>query len=222
MTRLQIRNMARKRLGETSGVFWSDDELNGWIDQAGHDLAFKTKSIRTNGYMTPVSSQADYALTTYFSTLLAVLELYHKTGGTTWKKLEPITSRQDFDLKYPGWMNTSAGTPHSYFYDKEEDNLQLYPKPNSTNASTNYVRVYYARTYTAMTSDTGSNGTPTLPEPLHLAMVDWTVSLGYETRGYGDKANDAMAKYEKKIADYLRERQREKEDDEIIMRSYRH
>lgn len=223
MTRQEIRDMARRRLGEVSGVFWSDTELNSWILEACDDLAFKTKSVRTNGYMTSTVNIADYVLSTNFPTLLSVFEVYFKIGGssTGWKKLNPITSRQDLDLRYPGWMNTSAGQPHSYYYDKEEDNLMIYPKPNSTNAGANYVRVYYGRTFPGFTSDT-VEPSPNLPGPLHLAVVDWVTSLGYETRGYGDKANDAMEKYNKRIADYLRERQREKEDDEIIMRSYRH
>ncbi len=210
--------MARRRLGEVSGVFWTDPELNSWIDQAGSDLAFKTKSIRTNGYFTPVESVSDYALSTYFPNLLSVLELYYKINGVTWRKLEPISNRQDLDVLYPGWMNVPAGTPFTYFYNKEEDNLLIHPKPNALNAGTNYARVFYARTFTALSSDTA---VPTIPDPLHLALVDWVVSLGYETRGYGDKANDAMQKCGQRIQTYLVERSREKEDDEIIMKNYR-
>lgn len=218
MTRSKIRDMARKRLGEVSGVFWSDTELNSWIDQAGSDVAFKTKSIKTDGYMTPVESTADYALSAVFPNLLAVLELYYKISGTTWKKLDPIANREDMDFRFPGWMNVEAGTPNYYYWNKEEDKLMFFPKPDSTNAGTNYSRVFYARTYTAITDDAIS---PALPEPLHLAIVDWVASLGYETRGYGDKANDAMAKYDARIQKYLVETRREKEDDEIVMKSYR-
>jgi hypothetical protein len=46
-------------------------------------------------------------------------------------------------------------------------------------------------------------------------------ALGFEQRGYGDKANDAWQKYFSKIKDYEIERHREKEDDDIIMRNYR-
>ena len=210
--------MARKRLGETTGAFWSDTELNSWIDEAGEDLAFKTKSIRTNSYFTSVVSTSDYVLSTELPNCLSIFELYFKTNGTTWVKMDPLTTRESLDIEYPGWMNASAGVPDRYYYNREEDKLFIFPKPNSSNAGANYVRAFYARTYTALTDDGLS---PTLPEPLHLAMVDWVVSLGYETRGYGDKANDAMAKYEAKIQRYMVERHREKEDDDIQMRPER-
>ena len=54
---------------------------------------------------------------------------------------------------------------------------------------------------------------------LHLAVVDWIVATGFETRGYQDKANDVWQKYYTKLRDYKVERNREKEDDEIIMKS---
>jgi hypothetical protein len=217
MTRAEIRNMARKRLGETIGAFWSNDELNSWINEAGEDCAFKSKSIRTNAYFTTTSAQ-EYVLSTVAPNIYSVLDVYYKVNGVTWKKLQPISSRQDMDLQYQGWMNAEAAAPYAYYYDREEDVLLLHPKADATNQGTDYARVYYARTFIPLTND---NSSPNLPEPLHLAMVDWVVSLGYETRGYGDKANDAMTKYEAKIQAYKVERHREKEDDEIIMRSYR-
>lgn len=219
MTRAEIRNMARKRLGETIGAFWSDAELNSWINEAGEDCAFKTKSIRTNAYFTTVEDQQDYVLSTIAPNIYSVLDVYLKINGDTWKKLQPIANRQDMDLQYQGWMNANAAAPYAYYYDREENNLLLHPKPDANNAGTDYGRIYYARTFTLLTNDSSS---PALPEPLHLALVDWVVSLGYETRGYGDKANDAMMKYDKKMLSYMTERHREKEDDEIIMRSYRH
>ena len=116
-------------------------------------------------------------------------------------------------------MNADSASPYAYYYDREEDVLLLHPKADAVNTGVDFARIYYTRTYTLLSND---SSVPILPEPLHLAMVDWIVSLGYETRGYGDKANDAMAKYDKKIQAYKVERRREKEDDEIIMRSYRY
>jgi hypothetical protein len=218
MTRGEIRSMARKRLGETSGAFWSDTELNGWINQAGIDLAFKSKSIRTNAYFTTVLGQQEYSLSAIAPNIYAVLDVYFYINGTTWKRLKPLANREDLDMQYKGWKNANPAAPYTYLWDREEDLFLLHPKPDASNTGTDYCRIYYDRTFVALSND---SSTPIIPEPLHLALVDWVVSLGYETRGYGDKANDALMKYEKRIGDYVRERSREKEDDEIIMRSYR-
>ena len=218
MTRLEIRNMARKRLGENVGAFWSDTEVNSWINEAGEDCAFKSKSVRANTYFTTTENIQDYALSAIAPTLYSILDLYFLVDGTTWKRLQPIANREDMDLQYQGWRNATAAQPYAYYYDREEDVLILHPKPNAANAGVNYGRIYHTVKFVALAND---NSTPNLPEPLHLALVDWVVALGYETRGYGDKANDAMGKYKSKIREYLAERGREKEDDEIIMRSYR-
>ena len=218
MTRLEIRTMARKRLGETTGAFWTDAELNTWINEAGEDCAFKSKSIRDNYYFNTVVDQLEYSLSTVLPLASSILDLYVKISGTTWRRMLPLANREEFDAEYEGWMNASAAAPYRYYWDREEDKLYLYPKPDATSAGTNYARAYCTKKFTLITNDAS---TPDLPDPLHLAMVDWVVALGYETRGYGDKANDAYAKYGARITSYRVERHREKEDDEIIMRPQR-
>jgi hypothetical protein len=214
----EIRAMARKRLGEATGAFWSDTELNSWINSAGRDVAFKAKCIRVNVYFDSVQNQNEYSLSGIAPNIYSVLDVYFKVGGTTWKRLKPLANREDLDMQYKGWMNATASAPYAYFWDREEDLLIIHPKADALSTGTGYGRIFYARTFTDLAND---DATPSIPEPLQLAMVDWVASLGYETRGYGDKANDAMQKYTAKIADYEKERNREKEDDEIISRSYR-
>ena len=218
MTRQEIREMARKRLGETIGAFWSDTELNLWINKAGVDCAFKSKSLKGNTYFTTTTGIAEYALSSILPTALSVLEVYHKIGGTTWRKMKYIANREDMDMKYPGWLNANSAAPYVYLYIKEEDLFYLFPGPDASNAGVNFTRVFHSVKFVDLAND---NSTPNLAEPLHLAMVDWVAYMGFETRGYGDKANDALMKYTTRINDYLRETKREKEDDEIVMRSYR-
>jgi hypothetical protein len=218
MTRLEIRNMARKRLGETTGAFWTDTELNSWINEAGEDCAFKTKSSRDNYYFTTVEDQQEYALSTILPFASAILDLYVQIDGETWRRMKPIANREEMDLEYEGWMNADSAAPYVYWWDREEDKLILHPKPDSENAGANFARAYCTKKFTLLTND---NSSPDLPDPLHLAVVDWVVALGYETRGYGDKANDAYSKYGARLSSYKVERHREKEDDEIIMRPQR-
>ncbi len=213
MTREEIRDLCRKRLGETTSAFWSDAELNTWINNAGHDIAFRTKCLRTNGTFTSVADTASYNLTTQFPKILTINEVYYYTDGTTWQKLDP-TSRTRLDAEHPGWQSVESGTPYEYWWDREENTIYLYVPPSSDQAGTDYVKLYYCYDYTDMSSDSTESG---LPDRLHFAQVDYVVATGYETRGHGDKSNDAWSKYFKMLHDYQVERLREKEDDDLIM-----
>lgn len=218
MTRLEIRTLIRKRLGETTAAFWSDVELNNWTDDAGHYMAFFAKCIRAQGDITTTADTREYGLTSNFSNFLAVREIYFYQDGTTWRKLTQ-TTRDKLNRRSSGWKSADTATPQEYYWDREEDILGLNPSPDSDNVGTGYIELYYAQDYTDMTLD---GDTPTVPFPLQLAMVDYVVSIGYETRGWGDKANDARAKCDRRITDYKVERDTEKEaDDGIQMVNYR-
>lgn len=218
MNRGQIRNLARKNLGETTAAFWTDAELNLYIDNAGHDIAEKAKCIKANGYLTTVLDQAEYHLASNFTGILSIQEVYMKESGTTWMKLKE-TTRKELDVLHSGWLSAASGTPTEYYEDIEEDVLRLFVPPDSANAGTNYLRVYYSKDYTDMAGDTSE---PTgIARDLQLGMVDFVTAYGYQQRGWGDKANDSWTKYFQRLKDYIIERDREKEDREIIMKNYR-
>ena len=223
MTRLEIRNLIRKRLGETTEAFWTNDELNTRIDDGCTDLAYRTKCIRTDGYLTPTADTEDYTLSVIFPNALSIDVVYFfqctssDTTNSTWQKLTPI-GRTELDIKHPGWKSADTSIPQEYFYNREEDRFGLYPQADNNNTGSNYCHAYYRKEHTDMTGDTS---TPDIPENLQLAICDYVVAMGYEERGWGDKANDAWQKYFAKIKDYTIERHREIEDEDIIMKNYR-
>lgn len=219
MTRSEIRSLIRKRLGETTASFWSDPELNSWINDGCTDIAFRSKCLKGNSYFTTVAGTGEYAMSTLISTVtvLSINEVYYNQNGTTWQKLE-ATSRTKLDIEHPTWKSTDAGIPLQYYFEREEDLLGLFYKPDSSNAGISYGQVYYTKAHVDISGDSES---PQIPEYLQPAIVDYVVANGYEQRGWGDKANDAWQKYYSKIHDYQVERHREKEDDDIVMRNYR-
>jgi len=218
MTRLRIRDLIRKRLGETTSAFWTDTELNNWINDSGHDIADKVKCIKKNGVITTVESTSEYVLTDAFPRILSVYDVDFYQNGTTWVKL-PLVTRLTLDATNTGWRSAPDSTPDQYYTDREENLIGLYPSPNSNNEGA-YLRVYYSQDYTDMTSD---DDTPTnIPFSLQEAMVDYVVSTGYETRGWGDKTNDAKEKYIRRLKSYMIQRDFEKqEDDQDVMKNYR-
>ncbi len=217
MKRENIRALIRKGLGETTESFWSNTELNTWINDACHDLAFRTKCIRDNGYLTTIADTAEYSLSTNFTGILAITELYFYQDGSSWQKLKP-TTRTKLDIEHPGWLGYSSGTPTEYYWDIDEDVLGFLVKPNSDNAGSQYARVYYAKDCTEMTTDTDTTGMPVF---LDDAVISYVIAKGFGQRGYGSKENDMWQKYYGRIKDFFSERRREREDDEIIMRGYR-
>jgi len=215
MTRLEIRTLSRKRLGETTEAFWSNSELNTWLNVACKDVAYRTKCLKANGLLTTTEDTSEYALSTNFDDIVSILEVEYYQDGTTWKKI-PSTTREELNDVQPGWKSADSATPTTYYSDREEDVIGFYPPPNGDNDGA-YARLYYTYEHSDISDD---NNSPTLPVPiLHLAVVDWIVATGFETRGYQDKANDVWQKYYTKLRDYKVERNREKEDDEIIMKS---
>lgn len=217
MNRGQIRDLARKSLGETTAAFWTDAELNLYLNVAGHDIADKTKNVKTNSYFTSVLNQSEYS-TTLLTNCLSIQEIYFKTGGTTWTKLEP-TDRTTMDNENDGWLSAASGTPIKYIEDMEQKIITFYPAPDAANAGASYVRVFYSTDFTELTSD---SATPTdMPIDLQLAMADFICAYGYQQRGWGDKSNDAWSKYFNRLKEYMIERGREQEDRDIVMKPSR-
>ena len=243
MTRSEIRTIARKRLGETTSAFWTDAELNLYINLGCKDIAWRTKCLRSNGTIavssctqnTAAAVSNEFTLTTSLSTaFFAVNEVYFKRENKDYIRLTP-SSREELDVLNRSWMSligrnfsSTAGVdyynyeaqcsePTHYYWNREEDVLGIYPPPNADN-DTAPLKVYYSRTHTDLSADTAS---PTLPEGIQLAVVDFVVATGFADRGWGERANDMWNKYKLKIKEYAVEKRNEREDDEIISKPYR-
>lgn len=239
MTRQELRDRIRKRMGETTAAFWTDAELNSYINTGCKDLAWRTKCLRTTGLLsissceenTTATVSNEYALISNFPTLYAVVEAYFRKDGEGFVRLDP-TTREELDALNPSWQSmvgyqkevdgtdyynydSKCSIPQKYYWSREEDIIGLYPPPNDDNEGTEYLKIYYTYSHTDLASDAS---VPTIPEGLHPAIVDFSVAQGLEDRGWGDRANDAWNKYYTKIQEYFGERGREREDEEIIMK----
>ena len=216
MTRKDIRDMARKRLGETTAAFWSDEELNGWINKGIKDIAFRSKTLKDNVVITATADTMEYTFSVFVPNAHSVTEAYVQYLTGKWIKLKS-TSRTELDIMFPGWLGapSSACSTH-FFWDSEEDVFMLYPPMSSPIA--NGVRIYYTYEPRQMVADTDMSE---MPDHLNLAIVDFVVATGFDTRGWTDKSNDAWAKCYQRIRDYTTEHAREREDDNVISRNYR-
>lgn len=204
-------------MGETTASFWTDSELNQWIDDQIIDLNFKTRSLRKNALATPTVDTSEYSLIALFPDMLMPIQVYYNSNqGTQFIKLRQI-KRETLDLDHPGWLSETSSTPNWYGWDKEEDWFLLWPPPDSNNVGTNYIRSYYVYSPSPITSDSAE---PELNERLHELIIEGVKAVGFESRGLGDRANNSRTLYVNGITDYLSLKKFD-EDEEIVMRNYR-
>lgn len=220
MTRSEIRTRARKKLGEVTGVFWTDPEINGWMEDAQKDIVWRAKLKRTQGTFTTITDTARYTVSSVLPSCLRILGKVwiYDSADAKWHRLDYV-SDEALNARYPDWPNASAAQPILYTEDMDENRFEFYPKPYLTCVGTNYCRVNYCSIPTPIASDSSSPDLD-LAGVLHLAVIDWVVATGFETRGYGDLANDHWSKYFDKIKSYLIEKTN-KEDEELVMKNYR-
>lgn len=244
MTRQEIRTIARKRLGETTSAFWTDAELNTYINLGCSDIAWRVKCLRAVSLDISVTSceaniiavaSNEVAISDYIPDFYAVNEVYFKREGKDFRRILP-TTREELDIKDEQWQGLTGYTytdpgsgvitynkdsataePTHYYWDREEDVFGVYPPANEINGGAP-LKIYYSKKHADLSDD---NLSPQLPDGIHLAVVDFTVATGLEDRGWGDRANDQWNKYMSKLKDYQTEKKAEREDDLTIMKNYR-
>ena len=218
MTRSVLRATIRKKLGETTAVYWQDSDLNQWIEDAQLDVVWQTRCKRQRTLATSVADTVRYTLTSLISNPLKVLSvrLYDSTSEK-WRRLTQRTFDY-LDKNYPEWESADPGQPIEYAYDVELNEFVLYPKADTAYVGTDYLEIYNVSKPTAIASD---NASPDLPEVVHKAVIDYVVATGLESRGYQDIANVHWGFYSGRLANYMTKRD-EQEDGEVVMHPERH
>ena len=241
MNLLQLRDLSRKKMGETTAAFWTDAEVNTFINEACRNIAHYTKCLRSNAYITTSdctenttsAGSNEIALTTIDPLIDAPYEVYFHDEGERWIKLD-LATRSELDQEYPGWRDAVGRTytdqstgditynkdsivsqPMFYYFDTEENMFGWYPPTDEDQTTTNNIHVYFTKRHTTISADTDS---PTIPEQLHLCVTDFVCAMAFETRGIIDRSNDYWRKAHERMLMYITERGREREDEEIIMR----
>ena len=217
MTRTIIRDTVRKKLGETTAVFWTDSILNQWIEDATLDIVWRAKCNKQRSTATSTASTLRYTLSDLVTDILRIFKVrVYNSATEKWIRI-PQRTQEWLDTNYPHWESSDAGVPLCYIYDTEIDEFIIYPQCNSDHVGTDYIEFYNSAKPTAISADGGS---PDIPAVLHPAVIDYVVATGLDSRGYTDIANNTRQLYFSKVKSYMIERDWE-EDEEIIMHSER-
>ena len=166
--------------------------------------------------------------------IYSILECYFHQTGERWVKLIP-TNRTELDTDFPGWKDdigrtntgtspttynfaSNPGVPKYYYWDREEDLFGWWLPTSTAEATVNNLRIYIQKKHIDLSAD---GDEPQIPEPLQLAIIDYGIAQGLEDRGWQEKGNDRWTKYFSRIKDYMAERNREQEDEDLIMKNYK-
>lgn len=165
-TRLTIETRIRTELQESTAGFWTNAELEAWMDEANADIVRATKQEST-ATITCVAATESYALPADFY-LARRVELQSTAGSATnWFQVLPYS----IDLRRPGDpINTATltGSPTGFYIFNNK--LYFVPIPDQAYSGT----LYYYKNATAFTGDSDS---PSYPEGASVARVDRAILL---------------------------------------------
>lgn len=160
-------------LNDPSNQRWTTDVLTTRINQAQTIVQGYTNAVKTLETLTPV---VDTATVSVNSGTLDIVRVRITRSNGDKEKLEGITV-EELDFRYPNWENLGSGKPENYWFDATNAQINLVPKPDSTNAITNGLSVWEVRKPADLSSSTDipfDSNSPMVP--YHLSIVHWVVA----------------------------------------------
>lgn len=165
-SRLTILTSVRLELQETTPGFWTDAELNGWLDEANGEVT-RAARVEASAAFTMTAQTENVALPADFF-LARRIELQSLAGSAAnWRELRPLS----LDLRRPADPTNPAGTfgsPFGYFI--YGTTMTVVPSPDQGYSGT----IYYFKNATPFTGDTD---TPVYPEGISQLRVNRTIFL---------------------------------------------
>lgn len=116
----------RRRLNESSPAFWTDPELNDWLDYGAKDVSARLLCLETYAQGATTSGSGIYALP---DNVIKVFRLLYCDGGN-WTRLSYIEWR-DYDTHYLWSSATDTSNPPDFFTLYQQQ-LLLVPAPAYT------------------------------------------------------------------------------------------
>lgn len=190
----QMRSDVRAHLDEATATYWSDAQLNVWINDALRDIARRTETLQTLSTISVVANTRSYTLN--FSPNLIRVHRVEFDPGPGSGPVYPLEPRQFYELDQI-WGTQQSQTrayPDYWALWGNPPNLQIYLYPVPSQVGN--LNVWYYRLPTIAGSDT---------DTLDIPEGWWDlVSLFAEYMALRKDADprftDAKAIYEEKLA----------------------
>ncbi len=155
LTRSEIRQEIRYDIRDTTDTVninnrFPDDILNSRINIVQDKIAAYTKCLRGRCLVTPVAETQEYRLPTDCVKVDRVAFINTSGSTTTYRRLEGRTL-EGLDRDHFAWESRTSGLPQRYYV--RRNLIGLDPKPSSTYAQSQSLKIDYFKKPTALDSD---------------------------------------------------------------------
>lgn len=172
MDREDLRNEVRARLGETGTGFYSDANINQWLNDGVDYISMAVEPIITTMTVdvtattgsAPWTGQSEFLLP---DSLISIKQVYFKNSNGKWAPLQETTLQDLFDFNID-WESSEADPPRQYYW--IQDTIGLYPKASTTRSAA--LKVLHTCRPSEMASDSATTG---LPSWLDRAVAQYAV-----------------------------------------------
>ena len=194
-----VIDRARYDLNETTASFWSDTELQQWINEAIWEINSKTRCLeKAVSTQTLAEDDYDYAIT---GNWLSIETIIHDSGTTTGDSDTDEASRRLYTLKridIKDFGHTrETGRPKQYTV--WNDTLYIWPIPDSNVSGTTLI-LFAINLPTDITSSTSSIETPAY---FDHSILNYVKAKAYFKDKREAKGNYYMALFEKALREYV-------------------
>ena len=193
----------RSMLNEATSVFWSDTEIQTWIQEGCIDFSSKSLMVEDDDDITLVANQIIYDSSdaAFISTVLEPYAALYNDGSNNWKGLIKIQPRM-----IGNEATNKAGPSKNYALHNKK--IYIWPAPTAAMVSAGAtIRILYAK----LTNDI----TVLTDEYQHIPMLYAKAMCLYKDRRFND-GNDMMALYSS-FAGFERNDKHNRETDSLDM-----
>lgn len=169
----EIQAESARLLNDPNFQRWPAATLTVRANIAQTKIQGATDAVKTSETLTPVVSTRTITLDA--DTMNLVRASKTKFNGA----IVPFNgiSREELDFRYPDWQQWQDGEPLFWYYDATNQQINLIPKPDATNAITNGITVWESRVPAPLVNSTDipfeSNNQMI---PYHIAICYWIVA----------------------------------------------
>ena len=151
LTLAQLRTEVRAILNEATAAFYSDGQIDFWLQHGARDIALKTRCFESSATIAVLASTLSYAEP---AGTIAVLSVFNAATGIALTKISPNKMGHIVDT-------ATAAIPLYFFHFNE----LIYLTPLASAGST--LTVLYAQTTEAVTD---------IPDQFRWMLIDYAVS----------------------------------------------
>ncbi len=164
---------AGRLLNDPFNTRWTTDVITARANFAQTEIQGLTNAVKTPETLTPVAGVRTISLNA------GTMDIVRATKTLFNGAIRPFNgiNVQELDFRYPDWQQWENGEPQFWYYDATNQQINLVPKPDATNAITNGITAWESRKPAALVNSTDvpfdSNNQMI---PYHIAIVYWVVA----------------------------------------------